>query len=189
MSGEIDPELAQELEQAQSGGYEVSGELRNPQATLSKWQLSVDQFLEILEHEFKGEKPSTWEDASGAIHVEWEDTGTGIMKEEGVDSLISFMRVCLDKIHTLSNYTRNDVQDACRWFAVKVVGMLFYNKEEWGVTAGNRDLILTTMVDSYESIRKRAMEGGEREAISMTQRIVQRLGGGDGEESGGGFMR
>lgn len=151
-------------------------------ADFRKWSLDPDALISYLEHQLKGER---WHPKSG----KWvRDTDAeSIMNNRGVDMVTGLCRTAISPFSMLSCLTISEINDLCRFINVTLVKTLFWNWKDYGIKKENLSMVVEQVMTFIFTGLKRAQEGGERDAITQSRRIIETYGT-PGKKEGGQLL-
>ncbi len=156
----MNPEEIEKLQSMQSM-YQGQGQ----QDDFSKWRLQMDDIVEEVEHNLRGEY---WH----STKKEWIPLGTQIMNDEGVVSITSTLRIFLNKVAFLSNFTEDDVINITKNIHKTICIDLLFNWQKWDFNKDYKQISRKIAILGYMGI-KRAMEEGERLSLRQQERIIR----------------
>jgi len=139
---------------------------------LARWQLSLDDIFETCEHNLRLD---TWSEVTETWIPRAEDVPP-IINQEGVRSLMMFLRMHITKTLLLSNYSREEKYAKLRFVANRLSSHLLFNWSRFGIPREERSIIKENIMTIIEDAMN-AVEGGglrEHQRASISEhRIIQ----------------
>ena len=137
-------------------------------ASLTQWQLESNEILLEIENFLSSRIWSAKEEC-------WLIEGEPILSKEGVRALMFSLRPRIDKTIFLTNLSDEDVKRMALDFRLWLAEFVFLNEVRYNIKKENFDNILYTLDQIYYAgVLKRSYLGGERNAISKSERRIER---------------
>lgn len=151
-----------------------------PEAELSKWEMSFDEQLIRIEHFLRGEKYNTEND-------KWERKRRPYMTEEGIQSVILMLDMNVNRNTFLTNYSIEDVRIRCMFITYNIIQFISENYDRYKIDFQDFDDILN-IVNSTDNAFHRAIGGLEREQRLTSKKTVETIGNMRTLEKKGGVL-
>jgi len=138
-------------------------------ADFSKWRLDIDDLLEYLEHDLKGDKldkEGNW--------IKDEDTNPD-MNNQGVKAIISTIRVFCNKYTTLSNLTNDEIMAICRYLHIDLAEMLFFSYDVFDINEDILSMLVNKIMSFVFMSLKKAQGEGERISLSKQETTIRHI--------------
>jgi len=165
------------VEEGYEGGVNQTYEEETQVAELSRWILDLHDYIDEIERRWRGVELTARVREDGTLVEEEVRVSEPLMNEEGIKHFISTLRSLADKTHLLANYTKQEADIECFWFAFYIRGDIFRNFKKYGITAKNRDVVADTCIRMAKAIYSRAVGGQERKIIGVMHKIREVIGG------------
>ena len=182
--------LENEIESERNTNVRLNNALSNFQniggvdQNLVQWQLETEDILDKIEHFVRGDMVK--QDDSGNVYYEAPtNEDLVILNEYGVNSIMQILGNYVNKIHMLSYYTPDRVNEVLADLGDELALFLFCNYEKMGLTTefkkSRYTMLVLNILHLIESVYRKALFGKEREEANTGRLITQtnRYPGGD----------
>jgi hypothetical protein len=143
----------------------------NPNDNVVKWQVDMEEILERFEHFLRGDE--LIEKDGNKIWVKSEDKKDRIVNEYGVNEIMNFISMYLNKNTILSDYSDDEINEIMFNFGKSFSDYLFRVYEKIELGPHHYDMLVREVVDAIRSAYKRAKTGGERRSLREARSITQ----------------
>lgn len=151
----------------------VPGELltitQPQQADLTRWQETTEDIIQEIENDLR----CLAYDPDAKKYFRPPGTHPRV-NEQGILEIIGILRHLLHKITFLSNLTELDIIDKVFDVNVDILEKLTYHAEDWGVKEVDVRPIANMVVNLTDIGLKKALNEGERLAITNAQKRIER---------------
>lgn len=174
--------LEAELETEKTKNTQLYNELSNfsqggtQDPNLVQWQLDTDDILDRIEHFMKGEIIK--EDAEGNVdYIKPETDDLAILNSYGVNSVMQILGNYVNRIHMLSFYSDERVNEILADLGDELALFIFCNYEKMGMTTEFKKsryaMLVINILHIIESCYRRALFGKEREEANTGRLITE----------------
>lgn len=174
---ELEAELSQRKVQQATGNTtaDVVNNFNNQNENLIKWQLSIEEELNRIEHLLRRHVPSI--DANhNVVYIQSPDAKP-IFNEEGIQEILNIIAWYLNKNIILSNFDKEEIKLRVYQFHSVFNNFLFLNARKFGMDTKEKlryyPMVVTNVVNSVEATYFRAMNGEERESFRTARMVHQ----------------
>lgn len=134
---------------------------QNNENNFMKYQIDSSGELTMLRRSLLGldydEETGKWE------KVDFKEQ---LLNEKGADFILTFMRLRLSKVTSLSDLDDEDIRSRCKWFAIDLTFSLVRHKDEYDVKSLQ---VLSSIIglcdDLFFTTLKKARNAGERDSL------------------------
>jgi len=154
-------------------------------ANLIQWQLDGKDVLEEIEHKLKGE---VWGGTDSKGNEIYKPKGVRLMNDEGIGAVLTLISARLSKLVILSNLEDDDIRKMQLAFSKDLIGLFYVKYKDFAIAVPYLSSIVNFIEDLVYATLKRALKGGERDFLKMTERLRIESGSDKPNKGIGGFM-
>jgi len=125
--------------------------------TVTKWQLDNSDILTNIEYQLRGYRK---------INNEWKPPtkqGFALLNETGIASVMQLTQSVFNKIMNSTNFDDNEISEIGIYFSDKLVDMLVFNYNEYGIKRPQELSIITTIIlVPFKGVLKQSYQDGTR---------------------------
>jgi len=173
-------ELKRENQEIKSNNSLLGGSQQiheqNQSPNLIQWQLDIEQELELIERLLRGHR--LVRDKEG--NQKWEepeDEDEALFNEKGVQEVMKFVRMYINKNLLLSNFSEEQINIRVRQFGERLTRFIYLNYEDFGMDTYYKqkhfEMVVMNFTDMIESAYMRALNGGERRSLREARTVTQ----------------
>jgi len=150
---------------------------REQDASLTKWQLWAHDIIETIEHDLRGDKfvPDAEEPESGKGEWKRAEKDDAYMNEQGIRRTIGLTHSILNKNTYLSALREEHIYQFYKNFSIDFALMVVKNVEKFDIDLTNLWIIHDIVMTPIFTALMRALNAGERQFLSKTERRVERI--------------
>lgn len=137
-----------------------------------KYQLELNDILERLQHFLAGDELIT-DEYGNRVWKETSDEKRKVLNKYGVNEVMNWVSMYLNRNTILSDYDKNEVLDYVLDFGQSFKDYLFLTYNKIGLKPEHYKILVTTVIDQIMSAYRRAIEGGERRSLREARQITQ----------------
>lgn len=172
--------------QMQNEPYETEGTMQLSQFGTQDPRI-IEKILDLsntllnqLEHDLRGE-------VIDLETAEWKQVKKPVMNKEGVDKLMSLLKIPLNPINSLSVYDDELINKKCRLFHLHISYLIKAHFMEWGIDIKDRSFIIHNIAGLYQSILLMSKNGKYLNSLSNTLQTKEIFRTGQEQHSPGVF--
>ena len=151
--------------------------------SVMKYRLDTRDVLFDIEMQLRG-KQLVWVTLDGEVREEWQSVGKKKMNDEGIQSIISYLRSVLGPHTVQGNFKEEGYDDLICEIDMYLTENVMVNLHNWGMSIEDYNYILDTVVTTLRLFLSRTIDNKERESYAATMRSVE---SNRYEKSGGGW--
>lgn len=153
----------------------------NPDSTLTRWQLTVDDVILKIEENLRGRRFIQNDDGTrGYIKF-----GEPLMSEMGIREVSREVKMRINKISFLSNLDENHINEITGNLQMNLADRMFDNWEAWGIPAEAWNEIIDSLGDLVFMGLRKALDDGERKTLRIMERRLERVQPATGNDKAG----
>lgn len=173
-------DLRRENEDIKSQASKMEGSQQiheqNQSPNLIQWQLDIENELELIERLLRGHR--LVRDKEG--NQKWEepkDEDEALFNEKGVQEIMKFVRMYVNKNLLLSNFSEDQINIRVRQFGERLTRFIYLNYEDFGMDTYYKqkhfEMVVMNFTDMIEAAYMRALNGGERRSLREARTVTQ----------------
>lgn len=173
----LESDLDLQAQQGQDLQHAYATNLFDPaqNENLIKWQLSIKEELDRIEHLLRKHIPKI--DKDGNEYYSKPKPEDEIFNETGVNEVLIILSWYLNKNIILSNFSEDDIALRMHQFGSYLTDFIFNNYEKFGLDNKEKikhyPMIVMNIINTVEAAYNRALNGGERESLRTARSVTQ----------------
>lgn len=127
---------------------------------MDQWRFDTEKILDDFRHKLKGEIRT----AEGT----WIKTGNELLSQEGIEIVISHLMPVINSNTLMSNLSKDEIYSMAETASVELADSFYMSREKYGIDLPMYSIIVDEIANFIFITLKRAMDGLERQALTMT---------------------
>lgn len=156
------------------------GDVRDD-SDFSMWRLDINEIAIELEHDLKGEywDPEHVDNKIPNQKGGWVKRGTALLNDDGVKTVTSIIKSVVNRNLILSKFDDTDIREIRLELNIAMSTNLFFNHEPFKIKKSHLSIITNKVDKIIFAALKRAEEGGEREHLHKSEKVIRTYAEGD----------
>ena len=141
--------------------------------SVMRYRLDTREVLMDIEMQLRGQQVTYVKNENGELVEKVEQVGTKKMNDEGIQSIISYLRSVLGPHTVQGNFDRDGYDDLIMEVDTYLSENLMVNLHNWQLNIDDYNHVLDTIVTTLRLFLSRTIDNKERESYAATMRSVE----------------
>lgn len=141
--------------------------------SVMKYRLDTREVLLDIEMQLRGQQITYVRNNDGEIVEEVKQVGKSKMNDEGIQSLITYLRSVLGPHTVQGNFDRDGYDDLIMEVDIYLSENVMANLHEWDIDVLDYNHVLDTVVTTLRLFLSRTIDNEERNSYAATMRSVE----------------